>query len=355
MRKIELNKEEFIAICDSADNMSDAARKTGLHPNTFRRKAKELGCYKPNQTNRPSYIPHGLTKEDIVDLYLSNKKPIAPSRLRQHLLKHGFKERVCELCGTSEWLGTPIPLELHHKDSNRYNNSIENLLILCPTCHSWLTNGCNYTVARTVDLPVDANKNKNKNKKETTAVRKKPAKYENICPTCGTTYETSNASQKYCSHKCASKPSSKFDVTADALLNMFKEEANYTKIAHKLGVSDNAVKKRCKTLGIYDDVKALVDAEKRERAIKNQGAMTKEHRQLATIRSRETINRSMDYYVGYTIVDGVEVELVRFENTEQLRSAGYSDAMVQRVCLGRAKTYKGWLWRRESKDINTLT
>lgn len=52
MKKIEINEESFIAICSSADNMLDAARKTGLHPSTFRRKAKALGCYKPKVRTR---------------------------------------------------------------------------------------------------------------------------------------------------------------------------------------------------------------------------------------------------------------------------------------------------------------
>ena len=57
----------------------------------------------------------------------------------------------------------------------------------------------------------------------------------------------------------------------------------------------------------------------------------------------------MDYYVAYTIVEGSEVELARFESTKQLKDAGYSVRVVQRVCLGQAKTYKGWFWRREPK------
>lgn len=350
MKKIEINEEEFIAICVSADNMADAARKTGLHPNTFRRKAKALGCYKPNQTNRPAYVPHSLTKDDVARLYLSNAKAISTVELRHQLLRHGFKEHKCELCGLSEWLGASIPLELHHRDGNRYNNKLDNLLILCPTCHSWITKGSNHVLEAEAGRLITVVESETKPKAARIPVDKEPSRYVHICPVCNKEYKTDHSAQKHCSYECARKTHRKFEASADELLSMFKEEANYTKIAHKLGVSDNAVKKRCKTLGIYDDVKALVDAEKRERAIKNQGAMTKEHRQLANVRSREAVNRDMDYYVGYTIVDGAEVELVRFENTEQLRKAGYSDAVVQRVCLGRAKTYKGWFWKRVPKE-----
>lgn len=38
----------------------------------------------------------------------------------------------CELCGYNEF--TKV-LEVHHKDRNRKNNKVENLQVLCPTCH----------------------------------------------------------------------------------------------------------------------------------------------------------------------------------------------------------------------------
>jgi len=36
----------------------------------------------------------------------------------------------------TEWLGRPIPLELHHIDGNRDNNVLENYQLLCPNCHA---------------------------------------------------------------------------------------------------------------------------------------------------------------------------------------------------------------------------
>ena len=56
--------------------------------------------------------------------------------LKQKLLKDGIKEYKCEICGLTEWLGQPIPLELHHKDCNHYNNDLNNLQLLCPNCHA---------------------------------------------------------------------------------------------------------------------------------------------------------------------------------------------------------------------------
>ena len=45
----------------------------------------------------------------------------------------------CENCSLSEWMGSPIPLEIHHINGINTDNRIENLILLCPNCHA-LTN-----------------------------------------------------------------------------------------------------------------------------------------------------------------------------------------------------------------------
>lgn len=46
----------------------------------------------------------------------------------------------CEECGLGEWRGNPLVLEMHHKDGNNTNNTKENLILLCPNCHSQTEN-----------------------------------------------------------------------------------------------------------------------------------------------------------------------------------------------------------------------
>lgn len=70
----------------------------------------------------------------------SKGEHVQSSKLRKKLIEEGVKKRECEMCGTSEWLGKKIPLELHHVDGNRYNNELSNLQILCPNCHSMTPN-----------------------------------------------------------------------------------------------------------------------------------------------------------------------------------------------------------------------
>lgn len=68
--------------------------------------------------------------------YLQNSVNIQSNKVRHRLLEEGIKPHQCEKCGLTEWLGNPIPLELHHKDGNRDNNVLENYQLLCPNCHA---------------------------------------------------------------------------------------------------------------------------------------------------------------------------------------------------------------------------
>lgn len=56
--------------------------------------------------------------------------------LRQKLIEDGIRKYCCEICNNIEWNGVPIPLELHHVDGNHYNNTLENVQIICPNCHA---------------------------------------------------------------------------------------------------------------------------------------------------------------------------------------------------------------------------
>lgn len=53
-----------------------------------------------------------------------------------------LRGQECEQCHNTLWLGQPINLEIHHKDGNHNNSSLDNLQLLCPNCHSYTENYC---------------------------------------------------------------------------------------------------------------------------------------------------------------------------------------------------------------------
>lgn len=50
------------------------------------------------------------------------------------------RKYVCEICGISTWNNKSIKLEIHHKDGNYKNNKLNNVILICPNCHSQTDN-----------------------------------------------------------------------------------------------------------------------------------------------------------------------------------------------------------------------
>ncbi|MDP2720376.1 MAG: HNH endonuclease signature motif containing protein [bacterium] len=60
--------------------------------------------------------------------------------LKQRLFKNNLKKEQCELCGWAQMSKDGrLPLELDHINGDRHDNTINNLRILCPNCHSLQT------------------------------------------------------------------------------------------------------------------------------------------------------------------------------------------------------------------------
>ena len=132
-------EQRFIAACHASKSMNQAAIALGMNYKTLCNHAKRLGCFKPNQAGK------GITKfvkgkATPLEEILSGKRVYQSHKLKKRLLKENVKPHKCENCGLTEWLGNPVPLELHHKDGERYNNAIDNLLLLCPNCHALTDN-----------------------------------------------------------------------------------------------------------------------------------------------------------------------------------------------------------------------
>lgn len=73
---------------------------------------------------------------------LFSRRRVSSDKLRQRIIKAGLHNHSCDICGGEVWMGQPIPLHLHHVDGDHSNNSLNNLQILCPNCHSQTETYC---------------------------------------------------------------------------------------------------------------------------------------------------------------------------------------------------------------------
>lgn len=101
---------------------------------TLNRYLKKMGIEYSGQQNKKGQ-QKGSNKYLTALEYIQSTYVKAPV-LKAKLIRDGLKEDKCERCGISEWQGKKLTLELHHKDGNHYNNTLSNLQILCPNCHS---------------------------------------------------------------------------------------------------------------------------------------------------------------------------------------------------------------------------
>lgn len=135
----DIEIENFKRVCLSSNTMAQAASKLEMHFNTFKRIAIKLNCYKPNIGGKGD--KDGQKSKILTTDILNGKFPQYHTyKLKNRLFEEGIKENRCECCGISEWNNKPLNMEFHHKDGNKFNHSLDNLIILCPNCHSQTEN-----------------------------------------------------------------------------------------------------------------------------------------------------------------------------------------------------------------------
>jgi hypothetical protein len=136
---VQVTKEKILEVCNASSSLTEAASKLGVNYKTLRRLAKLYGCFNPNPSGKGTLKPKQQNGKSVFRTkdILEGKHPQYQSfKLKQRLFREHIKDEKCERCGIEKWLGAKLPLELEHKDGNKYNNCLSNLEILCPNCHS---------------------------------------------------------------------------------------------------------------------------------------------------------------------------------------------------------------------------
>ena len=283
MSSKKYTESQFIDAVSQSYSYSDVCRKLGISPKggnlrTVREKIEKLGLDKSHFTgqrwnkgktaeNHPS-----IRKKDISEILVENSGWTSGA-IRNRLIKEGLKEHKCECCGRTEWMGIPIPLELHHINEIHTDNRLENLLVLCPNCHALTDSHTNVEklsaliekqevegrkirealVERFNKIQSNSNPEPNVvdgNNGGTETLHDQPKSRKvlqpRICPICGEEFQPKRNEQKYCSQECSHKANGSKRPDIFELINKFKELKSFVQVGNYYGVTDNAVRKWCK-------------------------------------------------------------------------------------------------------------
>jgi len=144
MKRIKASDQEIIEVSKNSNSASQAAQRLGIQYGTYRVHALRLGVFKTNQSGKGNSKTRkdGLGKIPITDIFEGKNPEYQSNKLRHRLFKEGYKEEKCEVCGVQEWNGKELSFQLEHIDGNRHNHSLDNLMIICPNCHSQTDTYC---------------------------------------------------------------------------------------------------------------------------------------------------------------------------------------------------------------------
>lgn len=63
------------------------------------------------------------------------------TQVKNRLFQLQIKKKECEICGQKDtWNHKTLPLLLHHKNGETFDNRLENIEILCPNCFYQIRN-----------------------------------------------------------------------------------------------------------------------------------------------------------------------------------------------------------------------
>jgi DNA-binding transcriptional ArsR family regulator len=112
---------------DAGHSITECQEKFGFARGTWS-KAWRRGAVR----SRPQAIP-------IDELLVAGRRR-SRDHVKRRLLSAGLKENRCEQCGIESWQDRPLSVALHHVNGDGKDNRLENLLFLCPNCHSQTEN-----------------------------------------------------------------------------------------------------------------------------------------------------------------------------------------------------------------------
>ena len=266
-------REEFyVKLIKESESLIEVCRKANIVPttgnyDTLKKLIKEKNL-DTSHFKRSSRVGICGVRRDT-QVYLNNEYFITAYKLKNRLLKEGYKEHKCEVCGNTEWNGKPIPLELHHLNGDKMDNRIENLQIICPNCHAFTENYSGKNAKR----PKSKNKHtKRASNKGVSMLKDEEVKKivliamsaKTLNEVVKKTGHTQRTVKKALKQNNIVEPNKNKKLKTDndkklpAILDSLKRTRSFTGTGKEFGVSDNAIKKLLVSRGYPPHIKDLL-------------------------------------------------------------------------------------------------
>ncbi len=226
----DLNNAELQDLLDGSASYADVIKRIGLIGHggnyiTLKRRITQdgLSTSRLEQNRISTRSKRGGCVPTPLENVLVEHSTFNTNFLKKRLVREGLLDYICSKCGNDgEWECSPLVLQIEHINGNNNDNRMENLTILCPNCHSQTATYAGGNCKR---------------KRKTWSCRK-----------CG---KDISANSTYC-QKCVIYPSKlRFQVSYQDLYDLVHvQKLPYTVIGKKFGVSDNAIRKRCRRMGV---------------------------------------------------------------------------------------------------------
>ncbi len=244
--------EQLIEAVKDSFSKAEVLRRLGLLPAggsylAVDRVVSRLGLDTSHYTGRGHLLGrhHSWSKSRPLNEILVEFSDYLNGRgLKKRLFEANLLRNQCYVCGQLPiWHGSPLVLQIDHINGIHDDNRIENLRILCGHCHSQTPTYCGRNIKKCPGL--DSNQQVGTRPQPSLKRSRTPIPAPGQCKKCNIELKTSKCG--YCA-KCKNQPKIMWP-TATELESMLWQEST-TKIAARLGVSDKAIEKKCKKLGI---------------------------------------------------------------------------------------------------------